>query len=122
MISMPAKKSRHDPLSLDAIELVAARFRTLGEPIRIQLLQALQRGERNVSDLVAAVESTQSNVSKHLRILQEAGLVARRQDGNNVFYSIADPTVFTLCDTVCSSIGTRLMQHAALAVELRRRR
>ncbi|HEX6095900.1 MAG TPA: metalloregulator ArsR/SmtB family transcription factor [Thermoanaerobaculia bacterium] len=118
---MPAKKTRHEPLSSDAIELVAARFRTLGEPIRIQLLQALQRGERNVSDLVAAVGSTQSNVSKHLRILQDAGLVGRRQDGNSVYYSIADPTVFALCDAVCNSIGTRLTQHATLADELRRR-
>ncbi|HEU4522354.1 MAG TPA: metalloregulator ArsR/SmtB family transcription factor [Thermoanaerobaculia bacterium] len=118
---MPAKRTRHNPLSSDAIELVAARFRTLGEPIRIQLLQALQRGERNVTDLVAAVGSTQSNVSKHLRILQDAGLVGRRQDGNSVYYSIADPTVFALCDAVCSSIGTRLTQHATLADELRRR-
>ncbi|HYR29716.1 MAG TPA: metalloregulator ArsR/SmtB family transcription factor [Thermoanaerobaculia bacterium] len=118
---MPAKGTKHAPLSTDAIELVAARFRTLGEPIRIQLLQALQRGERNVSDLVAAVGSTQSNVSKHLRILQDAGLVGRRQDGNSVYYSIADPTVFALCDAVCTSIGTRLTQHATLAAELRRR-
>ena len=121
MAPMPAKRTRHNPLSSDAIELVAARFRTLGEPIRIQLLQALQRGERNVTDLVAAVGSTQSNVSKHLRILQDAGLVGRRQDGNSVYYSIADPTVFALCDAVCSSIGTRLTQHATLADELRRR-
>jgi DNA-binding transcriptional ArsR family regulator len=121
MTPMPAKGTRHEPLSPDAIELVAARFRTLGEPIRIQLLQALQRGERNVTDLVAAVGSTQSNVSKHLRILQDAGLVGRRQDGNSVYYSIADPTVFALCDAVCNSIGTRLTQHATLADELRRR-
>ena len=121
MTPMPVKGTKHAPLSVDAIELVAARFRTLGEPIRIQLLQALQRGERNVSDLVAAVGSTQSNVSKHLRILQDAGLVGRRQDGNSVYYSIADPTVFALCDAVCTSIGTRLTQHATLADELRRR-
>ena len=121
MAPMPAQGTKHAPLSVDAIELVAARFRTLGEPIRIQLLQALQRGERNVSDLVAAVGSTQSNVSKHLRILQDAGLVGRRQDGNSVYYSIADPTVFALCDAVCNSIGTRLTQHATLADELRRR-
>ena len=118
---MPVKRSRHEPLSADAIDLVAARFRTLGEPIRIQLLQALQAGERNVTDLVTAVGSTQSNVSKHLRILQDAGLVGRRQERNSVYYSIADPTVFALCDAVCNSIGARLTQHATLADELRRR-
>ena len=120
MSVMPSRK-RHEPLSLDAVELVAARFRTLGEPIRIQLLQSLQRGELNVTDLVAAVGSTQSNVSRHLRILQDAGLVGRRQDGNSVYYSITDPSVFTLCDAVCSSIGMRLTRHATLADELRRR-
>ena len=118
---MRAKKTKHEPLSLETIELVAARFRTMGEPIRIQLLQALQRGERNVTDLVAAVGASQSNVSKHLRILQDAGLVGRRQDGNSVYYSIADPSVFAICDTVCSSIGTRLAQQAVIAAEIRRR-
>jgi DNA-binding transcriptional ArsR family regulator len=121
MQKMPGKKRTHEPLSVEVVELVAARFRILGEPIRIQLLQALQPGERNVSDLVGAVGSTQPNISKHLRILQDAGLVSRRQDGNSVYYSITDPTVFALCDVVCSSIRARLMQSASLADELRRR-
>jgi len=121
MQKMPGKKRTHEPLSVEVMELVAARFRILGEPIRIQLLQALQPGERNVSDLVGAVGSTQPNISKHLRILQDAGLVSRRQDGNSVYYSITDPTVFALCDVVCSSIRERLTQNASLADELRRR-
>ena len=121
MTAMPGKRTRHVPLSPDAVELVAARFRILGEPIRIQILQALQAGERNVSELVADVGSTQPNISKHLRILQDARFVARRQNGNNVYYSIADPTVFDLCDAVCGSLGTQLTQHATLVDELRRR-
>lgn len=120
MSVMPSRK-RHEPLSLDAVELVAARFRTLGEPIRIQLLQSLQRGELNVTDLVAAVGSTQSNVSRHLRILQDAGLVSRQQNGNNVYYSVADPSVFELCDAVCHSVAARLLQHATVGDELRQR-
>lgn len=121
MTAMPGKRTRHTPLSPDAVELVAARFRILGEPIRIQILQALQAGERNVSELVEDVGSTQPNISKHLRILQDARFVARRQDGNNVYYSIADPTVFDLCDAVCGSLGTQLTRHATLVNELRRR-
>ncbi|HUR80918.1 MAG TPA: metalloregulator ArsR/SmtB family transcription factor, partial [Thermoanaerobaculia bacterium] len=96
---------KHAPLSPEAVELVATRFRTLGEPIRIRLLQALQGGERNVTELVAAVGSTQPNVSKHMRILPDAGLVGRRQEGNSVYYSITDPTIFALCDAVCRSVG-----------------
>jgi ArsR family transcriptional regulator len=67
------------------------------------------------------VKATQPNVSKHLRILQDARIVGRRQNGNNVYYSIADPTVLDLCDAVCGSLGTQLTQDAALADELRRR-
>jgi DNA-binding transcriptional ArsR family regulator len=121
MTTMPRARSKPKPLSVEAVDLVAARFRTLGEPIRIRVLQSLQEGERNVTELVAAVGSTQPNVSKHLRILQDAGLVSRRQEGNNVYYAIADPSVFALCDAVCNSIGTRLTQHASIADELRRR-
>src|SRR5579864_2691650 len=91
-------------LSPALIELVAERFRILGEPVRIRLLQELQSGEKNVSELVAAVGSTQPNVSKHLRILQEAGIIGRRQKGNNVFCYLADESVFELCDAVCSSL------------------
>lgn len=121
METMASRRSRHEPFSPEVLELLAARFRTLGEPIRIRLLQALQAGERNVTDLVEAVGSTQSNVSRHLRNLQEAGLVARRQEGNSVFYAVADPSVFDLCEAVCGSIGAQLVQRASLAEELRRR-
>ena len=118
---MSGKRSRHAPLSAEAVKLVAARFRILGEPIRIQILQALQAGERNVSELVEEVGSTQPNISKHLRILQDAGFVTRRQNANNVYYAIADPAVFELCDLVCGSVSTQLTQHATLVNELRRR-
>lgn len=118
MSRMPKKATRHDPLSQEAIEMVAARFRILGEPIRIRILQVLQEGERTVSEVVTAVGSTQPNVSKHLRILQEAGFVGRRQTGNNVICFISDPTVLDLCDTVCSSISDQLSGQVRLAQEL----
>ena len=120
-MSLMPRRTRQHSMSPEAMDLVAARFRTLGEPIRIRILHALQGGDRNVTDLVTTVGSTQPNISKHLRILQDAGLVSRRQEGNNVYYSIADPTVFDLCDAVCGSIGVSLMQQASVADELRRR-
>jgi DNA-binding transcriptional ArsR family regulator len=69
---------------------------------------------------VAAVGSTQSNVSKHLRILQEAGMVGRRQEGNQVYCFISDPSVLEMCDSVCASIKTRLSSQSKLATELKR--
>ena len=114
------RKQESQELSGEALDLVAARFRTLGEPLRIRILQKLRNGELTVSTLVAAVGSTQPNVSKHLRVLTEEGLLGRRQDGSNVYYSIADPTVFDLCNAVCSSVGSRLARRAGVAEELRR--
>ena len=82
-------------MSIEALKLVAARFKVLSDPMRLRILQELQTGEMSVTALTEAVESTQPNVSKHLRTLQEAGLLARRQEGNTVYYSIADPTIFS---------------------------
>src|SRR5690242_9143804 len=76
------KRRRPEMLSPEAVEMIAERFRILGEPIRIRILQTLESGEKNVTELVDAVGSSQPNVSKHLRILQESGVVARRQSGN----------------------------------------
>ena len=111
---------KHAALSPEAIELVATRFKVLGEPIRIRILQELQPGERNVTQLVEAIGSTQPNISKHLRILQEAGLIGRRQAGTAVYCYIADPSVFDLCDAVCASVQTRLSDAVRLAAELGR--
>ena len=82
------------------MELVARRFRTLGEPFRLRLLQQLQQGEKTVGELVEALDAGQPNISKHLGILYDAGLVGRRREGNSMVYGISDPMVFALCDLV----------------------
>ena len=101
-------KIEHQNLSPEAITMVAERFRLLGEPIRLRILQALQPGEISVGEIREAVKTSQPNVSKHLKMLQTLGIVSRRQEGDTVFYAIADPTIFELCNLVCGSIETRL--------------
>lgn len=96
----------------EALGLIAARFRVLGEPMRLRLLIALEGGEQNVSELVRATGSTQANVSRHLQTLADSGIVGRRKEGLNVIYFIADPSIFTLCDQVCGSLQRRLGQQA----------
>jgi DNA-binding transcriptional ArsR family regulator len=81
--------------------LVARRFRTLGEPFRLRILQQLQVGEKTVGELVEALDGNQPNISRHLQLLHDAGLVSRRRDGNSILYSIGDPIVFELCNLVC---------------------
>ena len=85
------------------LDLVARRFRTLGEPYRLRILQELEGGETSVGALVAALDGNQPNISKHLQILSDAGLISRRRDGTSIFYSISDPMVSKLCALVCSS-------------------
>lgn len=93
------------PLSLNGkmTELVAQRFRLLGEPMRLRILHALEAGEQPVNEIVDALGASQPNVSKHLQALCQGGLISRRRDGLNIFYSIADPVVFKLCRLVCRS-------------------
>lgn len=85
------------------LALVARRFRTLGEPFRLRILQLLQRGELTVGQLVDSLDGNQPNVSKHLAILHDAGLVSRRREGTSILYAISDPMVFRLCELVCRS-------------------
>lgn len=101
-------KARKKQLSDEALELIAARFRVLSDPTRLKILRTLGENEMSVGEVVEAVGGSQANVSKHLSILLEAGLVSRRRDGVMIFYRVADETVFELCDTVCSSLGQRL--------------
>ena len=91
-------------MSEGALALVADRFKVLSEPNRLKLLAALHDGELNVSQLVTTTDATQANVSKHLGILMDAGMVSRRKEGLNVYYMISDPTIFQLCDLMCSKI------------------
>ena len=85
------------------VELVALRFRMLGEPVRLRILQVLEGGEKSVGDVVERLDGNQPNISKHLQVLCQAGLVGRRRDGNSIYYSISDPVVFKLCELVCRS-------------------
>lgn len=96
------------PLPDDLIELIARRFRLLGEPTRIKLLDALRHGEASVQDLTEVAGSTQQNVSKHLGTLLAEGIVARRKVGNYSYYSIADDGVFEMCEHVCGSLERQL--------------
>jgi ArsR family transcriptional regulator len=100
------------PLSDAALELVARRFGVLSEPLRLRLVHALFTAEKSVSALVRETGGTQANVSRHLQTLASAGILTRRKEGLQVFYSIADPSIYRLCDLVCGSIEKQLAKQA----------
>jgi len=91
-------------LSDATLDLIAQRFRAMGEPMRLRLLMLLQDNERTVSDLVAQLHTSQANISKHLQVLSACGLLLRHKRGLNVFYRIADPRIFNMCEMVCGSL------------------
>jgi ArsR family transcriptional regulator len=97
-----------DNLSEKALENIAERFKALSEPMRLRLVYALMDGEKTVSQLVEQTGSLQANVSKHLGILLNAGILGRRKEGTSAYYRITDESVFELCDLVCGSIEERL--------------
>ena len=105
------------PLPEPLIELVAQRFRVLGEPMRIKLLDRLREGEATVGELQRELGATQQNVSKHLGILHDAGMVSRSKRGNHVVYAISDPAVFELCDQVCGGVRRQLEELDAILQE-----
>jgi DNA-binding transcriptional ArsR family regulator len=100
---------RH-PLPDPLVELIAERFRVLGEPMRIRLLDRLRDGEATVGELQEALGASQQNVSKHLGVLLRAGMVARAKRGTSAVYSIADPGVFSLCNEVCGGLRRQLAE------------
>lgn len=106
--------SRQRKMTPEALQLVATRFKVMADPMRLRILHALEGGEQSVTELTGEVDASQPNVSKHLKIMQEAGLVMRRQEGNTVYYAIADPTIFQLCELVCNSLQQRLQAQAGV--------
>jgi len=102
------------PLPEDLAELIARRFRALGEPLRVRMLDLLRDGESSVNELAERLGAGQQNVSKHLAVLIDSGMLARRKEGNHVYYRIADEGVFALCEQVCGSLQSQLSTLAAL--------
>ena len=92
----------------ELVELIAERFRVLGEPMRIRLLDALRDAPATVQQLQQMTGASQQNVSKHLGVLLRSGLVSRRKEGTFSLYAIADEGVFDLCEQVCGGMRSRV--------------
>lgn len=102
------------PLPEPLVDLIARRFRVLGEPTRIRLLDLLREGDATVTELHEALGASQQNVSKHLGVLLAAGIVKRTKQGTSARYSIADDEVFALCEHVCGGLRRQVAELDAL--------
>ncbi len=99
-------------LSPDTLQLVADFFKVLSESSRLQIVRSLKQGQKNVSEIIEATGLGQANVSKHLKILAQAGVVSRQQQGVCVYYKIANSFVFELCELVCDSLSVQIQQQS----------
>ena len=99
-------------LTPEALQQVAAYFQTLAEPTRLRILNFLRQGEHNVGDLAQLCGFTAANVSRHLSLMTQHGLVVRESRGTSVYYRISDPNVYALCDLVCDNIAKQLERSA----------
>jgi DNA-binding transcriptional ArsR family regulator len=113
-----------EKLSADGLAQVAAYFQALSEPARLRLLNLLRGSERSVGELAEATGYSAANVSRHLALLAQHGLLSREVRGTSVFYAIADPAVYELCNLVCDNLARRFErtapQRAAFAPKARR--
>jgi DNA-binding transcriptional ArsR family regulator len=92
-------------LAAGELERIATRFKMLGEPMRLRILQAVCRAPRTVNDIVSVTGSTQANVSKHLALLATSGILTRARDGQRVYYGIKDPLAVKLCELVRAQVA-----------------
>lgn len=111
-------QSHGELLSEALLDRVAQRFRVLGDPRRLAILRLLTaRGELTVGEIVEELDTSQANVSKHLRQLLDAGIVTRRADGTSAHYSVVDSSIERLCSIVCGRIETQIKEDAATLLE-----
>jgi DNA-binding transcriptional ArsR family regulator len=99
-------------IPVSALAQIADYFKVLSELSRLQVLCALKSGAKNVTEIIEETGLGQANVSKHLKILTQAGMVERQPQGVSVYYQITDPMIFDLCELVCQKLETRLQEQS----------
>ena len=102
--SAPADQVDAERVFVSAAEL----FGVLATPLRLRIINAICDQEKSVGDIMEAVNSTQPNVSQHLKVLYQAGIVAKRRVGNQVYYRVQSEKAVQLCRTVCTQIAIEM--------------
>jgi DNA-binding transcriptional ArsR family regulator len=96
----------------EVVQQVADYFSVLSEPMRLRILNLLRDGEKCVQELVEATDTSQANVSKHLKVMLQAGILNRRSEGTSAYYSVADDLSYELCNLVCDRLASRIEEQA----------
>jgi DNA-binding transcriptional ArsR family regulator len=105
--SSPQPTPADDAPPAPVFAAAARYFGLLSDPTRLKILHAICRCERHVTAIVGETGASQTNVSRHLAVLREAGVVSRRKVRNTVFYRISDPVFSDVCATICAQLAPR---------------
>jgi DNA-binding transcriptional ArsR family regulator len=105
-------------LSPTALSMMADFFKVLSETSRLQILCSVKTGAKNVTEITEASGLGQANVSKHLKMLAQAGIVSKRQEGVCIYYQIANPFIFELCELVCDALSVQIQQQSQQFAQL----
>lgn len=89
----------------EVFEMAAEIFRVMSAPMRLKIISSLCNGEKNVSELLSGIDTTQPNMSQHLNTLYKAGVLGRRREGVQIYYRIVNDRVVTLCRAICTQIA-----------------
>ncbi|MBA2672231.1 metalloregulator ArsR/SmtB family transcription factor [Ramlibacter sp.] len=109
MATARAAASNNAAIESDEVfELAAEVFRVMSAPMRLKIIASLCNGEKNVSELLAEIDTTQPNMSQHLNTLYQAGVLGKRRDGVQIYYRIVNDRVVTLCRAVCTQIAIEM--------------
>lgn len=106
----------HPPLDDTVFETVAELFSLLSTPVRLKIISALCQSEKNVSELLAEIDTTQPNMSQHLATLYRAGVLGKRRDSTQIYYRLQSERVAMLCRAVCTQVATEMEPDAAIPV------
>lgn len=107
MAKLPSKAASSPVSESDQVfDLAAELFRVMSAPLRLKIISSLCDGERNVSELLSEISTTQPNMSQHLNTLYQAGVLGKRRDGVQIYYRIVNQRVVTLCRAVCTQIAS----------------
>jgi DNA-binding transcriptional ArsR family regulator len=115
-MSIAAAATSPAPAEDQVYETAAELFGLLATPVRLKIISAVCQGERNVSELLAQIDTTQPNMSQHLATLYRAGVLGKRRDGTQIYYRLVSERVATLCRAVCTQLAMELDDDAALPV------
>ncbi|HIK15837.1 MAG TPA: helix-turn-helix transcriptional regulator [Leptolyngbyaceae cyanobacterium M33_DOE_097] len=114
---MPPKKQTQP--DLNTLAAVADYFKVLSETSRLQILHHLRSSPMNVMELCEATGLGQANISKHLKVLTQAGILSRQPKGTSAYYEIIDPAIFEFCDLACDRIHDRILKQTKALKQLK---